>query len=127
MHPAARKFALPVAGALLSLLLAGQVASDALLDASAFAQTTADLLRFRACADAGLPDKAAPELRAAMIDAAPLLDGWWPRHAWTRLFRGEERDSLRSTLDAAVRELERLVDARAARIADLRAMREATD
>lgn len=127
MLPASRKTATLVAGALLSLWLVGQLASDALMDASAVHQTSADLLRFRAFIDAGALDSAAPELRKAIADAEPVLDGWWPRHAWTRLFRGEERSALRATLDASVRDLEQAIEARASRIADLRLMREAAD
>ena len=128
MLPASHKTAIIVAGALLSLLLVvGLLAIDALLDSAAFDRAEADLLAFRARMIRGRLDRAAPELRNAMVSAEPVLDGWWPRHAWTRLFCEEERSALRAKLDASIRELEQAIEARAARIADLRSMREAAD
>jgi hypothetical protein len=116
-----------IAVAVLSLWLVLQVAIDALTDASSFASATASLLRFEVEADAGVLDKAGTNLREAISRAEPVLDGWWPRHAWTRAFRREERDAMRASLDAAVRRLEAALDARAARIAELRAMRSDAD
>jgi hypothetical protein len=116
-----------IAVAVLSLWLVSQVAIDALMDASSFANATASLLRFQVEADAGVLDKAGARLREAISHAEPVLDGWWPRHAWTRTFRRERSDTLRSSLDAAVRRLEAALEARAARIVDLRDMRADAD
>ena len=116
-----------IAVAVLSLWLASQVAIDALMDASSFARATSSLLLFEVEADAGVLDKAGARLREAISHAEPVLDGWWARHAWTRTFRREERDEMRASLDAAVRRLEAALEARAARIVDLRAMRADAD
>jgi hypothetical protein len=127
MQQTARRTATSIAVAVLSLWLVSQVAIDALMDASSFANATASLLRFQVEADAGVLDKAGARLREAISHAEPVLDGWWPRHAWTRTFRRERSDTLRSSLDAAVRRLEAALEARAARIVDLRDMRADAD
>lgn len=121
-----RKHAIAAAGAAAMVVL-GVAALQASRDGAALRSARAGLAAFRDRADAGKVDEAAAALREAGAAAQPVLDGWWPAHAWSRTFGNDELRRLRADLDAAVETLARTIDARLVRIDALRTLRAEVD
>jgi hypothetical protein len=100
------------AGAAAAVVAVVAVMRDAGRDRIALDAATSGIDAFRSHLAAGALDRAGAELRAAIDNARPVLDGPFVRHAWSRAGRRGELDGTRSALADALGTLEAAVEAR---------------
>ena len=123
MHAArTRKLAIAAAIAVPTLALAG-VGADAPRDRASAGRARSEIARARDALAARSIDDAARGVRAAAVELQPVLDGPWPRHAWSRTAGRGGVEELRADLARAVADLEAAIESRRAGIAALESMR----
>jgi hypothetical protein len=103
------------------------VLRGAIVDRGSIESARADLQSVGEDIAATRVSSALEHLRSAVSECKPVLDASWAMHAWSRVFRSNELQSLRTQLEQAVAAVEDAVRARAARADQLRILRDEID